>query len=176
MHEVIRMNRLLVATLAFPSMLAAQDSSRPRELDSVKVTATRVSGRMREFEERRVAGFGRFLSRAELAKEENRRVAEVLSQIGVRVVRTNGTRAFAGGGRGPSTRGAMAACLSDVYLDGVLVYGSRRGEQPFSVNQLNVMDLGGIEYYSGNSQTPSKFNRSGASCGVLVLWTRDPGT
>jgi CarboxypepD_reg-like domain/TonB-dependent Receptor Plug Domain len=106
-------------------------------------------GSMAAFEERRAQGMGSFLDRDILAKNEHRRLAEVLASNvpGLTVHRGGGSRAWAATARNASTAkcalcpvrkrdildmtdmaaGAPMACYSDVYLDGVIVYNSVMG-------------------------------------------------
>lgn len=151
-------------------------------LDTIAVAAARP--RLSAFEERRKLGIGHFISREELAKQENRRTSEVLSQLGgLRIVRAmGGGQAWAATGRGgmdaiaPDAvsyqRGARPACYADVYLDGVRVYTGVSGASLWDVNSIEPGSLEAIEYYSGVAQIPIQYRRSGQPCGVLLLWTR----
>jgi hypothetical protein len=154
-------------------------------LDSVVVAARRAT--IPEFEERRKLGIGRYLTRDELAKQESRRMSEVLAHVGgLRIERgSGGGQAWISGGRGQVTAyepdplakamGAKPACYVDVWLDGVRLYAGQLGSmgQPlFNVNSIQPGDLEAIEYYAGAASVPAKYARSGLDCGVLVMWTR----
>jgi hypothetical protein len=157
---------------------------RLRFLDSVVVEAERslIPG----FDERRLAGSGHFLTRADLDRRRNSSTGDILSRVpGVRVNRGTGGVAWisatrgavsVSGGRRPEEsdlrRGAPPnRCYVDVYLDGIVVFGGAGGPL-FDVNSVPANQIEAIEYYSGASQVPAKFNRTGAACGVLVIWTR----
>ena len=106
-------------------------------------------GHMAAFEERRANGIGRFLDRDLFAKNENRRLAEVLASNvpGMTIHRGSGSKAWAATARSASTAkcafcptkrsdildpadaaaGAPIACYSDVYLNGIIVYNSATG-------------------------------------------------
>lgn len=69
--------------------------------------------------------------------------------------------------------GARPACYMDVYLDGAMVFDSRNIENGlFDVNSIPPEHIGGIEVYSSAAQVPAKYNRTGAACGVVLIWTR----
>jgi hypothetical protein len=151
-------------------------------LDSVVVAATRPS--LPEFEDRRKLGIGHFFTRAELAKQEHRRMADILARVaGLRVTYASGSsQAWVIGGRGMGTvyppdrasaaMGAKPACYVDVYMDGALVY---RGDVPgallWDVNSVPPVNLEAVEYYS-SAQVPVRYSRANMECGVLLLWTR----
>lgn len=151
-------------------------------LESVRVNAavTRVPG----FDERRALGIGQFITRDALERQSNRRVGDILASVpGVRVYRGKGY-AWIAAGRGVSTfqnptldksdleRGARPQCYVNVYLDGAMVYSSSPNAPLFDVNSLSASEIEAIEYYSGAGQIPARYNRTNASCGVLLIWTR----
>ena len=68
--------------------------------------------------------------------------------------------------------GIATACYSLVYIDGILMNGSREPTQPFDLNTIAPENVEAIEYYAGAAQTPVKYSRMGSNCGVLVIWTR----
>jgi hypothetical protein len=62
-------------------------------------------------------------------------------------------------------------CYPSVYLDGVLVHLAGGG--PAMLNQLVVPDqIAGMEIYQGGASTPLEYGGTNASCGAVVLWTR----
>ena len=157
-------------------------------LSPVEVTADPGMG---EFEENRRIGLGKFLTRAELQKQEHRRLADILDQVGARVVRS-GTHAWVGNSRGfkasgkcafvegrevpqqdlRSTKNPGCGCFAQVYLDDVVLYSGEEGRVVPDINFIAVQSLEGIEFYKGASQTPPKYSRLNSQCGVLVLHTR----
>jgi hypothetical protein len=151
-------------------------------LDSVVVAASRAA--IPEFEERRKLGIGHFIGRDELAKQESRRMSEVLARVGgLRLERAfGGNQAWVKAGRGQQTNykpdvfsasmGAKAGCYADVWLDGVRVYAGRDNEPLFDINSIQPALLEGVEYYAGAAQIPARFTRVNSVCGVLVVWTR----
>lgn len=169
----------VLACVAIPAV-AQSDTAR---LKTVSVTAERPA--IAEFEERRLAGFGHFITRAELEQQENRRTSDILARIpGLTVKRGTGGYAWIASSRGQMTivrqpnpgrldqeRGARPACFSNVYVDGAIVYTSGLGDL-FDVNQIGPNQIEAIEYYSSAAQIPARFNRTNSACGVLVIWTR----
>lgn len=162
-------------------------------LEDVRVAAPAwVPAAMRAFEERRLVGQGRFLTRAMLATQAHRRTGDILAGVPGVVVRRGASRAWISSGRTTSTgvcamcpapqrldradasMGARPACYLDVYLDGALVYNSsaRDREPLFDVNSLSPDQIEGIEVYAGGATTPAQYNRTGGGCGVMLIWTR----
>lgn len=69
-------------------------------------------------------------------------------------------------------RGAKAACYSQVYVDGVMVYTPAPNVPLFDINSISPSTLQAAEFFSGPATTPSEYGGTGASCGTLLLWTR----
>jgi hypothetical protein len=122
-----------------------------------------VSAKMRGFEERRREGFGRFLTEAQLRKNDNRNLTSL--------VRGMGSINFNCPTRGPdsgkcfpiSTRGK---CEVPVYIDGI-----RSPDN--DLERLQALNFSGIEYYVGASTVPAQYNMTSNACGAILLWTRD---
>lgn len=160
------------------------------------VTATaeeRVPAHLVEFVERRKMGPGHFLTRAEFAKAEGglRQTGDVIATVPGVNVRRGSNRIWVASGRATNTgcafcamsvdalnradvaAGARPACFMDVYLNGALVFDSRHpGNGLFDVNTIPPEQIGGVEVYASTAQVPAKYNRTGSSCGVLLIWTR----
>jgi len=152
-------------------------------------------GKLAEFEERKATGVGHFIERDLLAKDENRRLSEILASHvpGLSIYRGSGSRAWAASSRTASTgkcamckvtrsemmdpsdaaAGAPLACYLDVYLDGTAVYSSStRGVALFNLNSMEAGEIEAIEVYTGVSQIPAKYNKTSGGCGVMLIWTR----
>jgi hypothetical protein len=174
---------LRVAVNELPTV-AVRESSRPI-----------ARGKMTEFEERKAVGVGHFIDRELLAKDENRRLGEILASHvpGLSVYRGSGSKAWAASSRTASTgkcamcrvtrseimdpsdaaAGAPLACYLDVYLDGTAVYSSSsRGVTLFNLNALEANEIEAVEVYTGVSQIPAKYNKTSGGCGVMLIWTR----
>jgi hypothetical protein len=136
-----------------------------RRLAPVTVTDTAVPAVLREFEERRRRGTGRYITQAQIQQAFGSTLPDLLSAHfpGVRV---NGTASNSRDGK---------RCTLVAYLDGVhLIDGN-----------LGVVDpalLGGVEYYTMtsipvqyrlSSSTSGRIGGTGAlHCGVLLFWSR----
>ncbi len=71
------------------------------------------------------------------------------------------------GGAGP-TGGAVSAddlCPISYYVDGLPYRGG-------GIDDFSPRVIEGIELYNGPASTPPLFAKNGASCGVIVVWTR----
>ena len=155
--------------------------ARAQVLDSVAITARRAG--IPEFEERRKLRIGSFITREELATQENRRMSEVLVRVGGLQVRraTGGHQAWITSGRGQGSAyepdkysaamGAKRGCYVDIWLDGVRVYAGGQ-DVLWDVNGIPPASLEAVEYYAGPAQTPARYMRANQACGTLVLWTR----
>ena len=172
-------------TLEYDFALVKQAANLPE----VAVNAAApVSLRLREFEERRLAGFGRFVTPEVLVKNQDRRLSEVMAMLpGPRVVRGTGSNGWIASSVGPSSiqrrfkpqpmdinRGAdPKQCYAAVMLDGNLVFSGRSGELLFDVNSLSTNTVAAIEYYRDAATVPMKFNvRGEETCGLVVIWTK----
>jgi hypothetical protein len=156
--------------------------SRITVLDSVSVRADNV---IPSFEDHRRVGLGHFLNREELSGMENRSLAAVLANFSntkfihgksgqVWLARARGPQSLSGSelkGPGGFEQGAKPGCYAHVYLDNLPMYVGR-GEPLFNLRTLSPDRIEAIEYYASAAQTPSEYSRLGATCGVLVIWSR----
>src|SRR6202008_1560852 len=97
----------------------------PQRVAGVEATATPVSARMREFEQRRNhSRGGRFLTRAELQANEQRRFADLVREFpGLRLVQTGGNLfAASSRGQGPRALRQSRPCFTQLFLDGSQVF------------------------------------------------------
>lgn len=142
--------------------------TRTTMLDSVKVLAQRPV--IREFEEHRKIGMGKFITRAQLDLHEGQRLGALLSTLaGVRITGRS-PRAYVAGSRGPRSI-TSPSCLANVYLDRMVMYG-RPGDPPFDVNSIPPEEIEAIEYYASAAVTPLEYSTLNSACGVIVIWTR----
>lgn len=155
-------------------------------LDTVTVTARRMSSRMAEFEARRAKGEGQFMTAEEIHKRNSVRVTELIRTFrSVSVRPTDGPggqyRYLAVSGRNPITmpRKGVGSPLRDsifstpcymrVFVDGVPM------PTPFDLDLLpSPLELAGIEVYASPATVPLEFKVSaGTICGVILVWTRE---
>ncbi len=143
----------------------------PPVLDSVLTEADLDAPRnfsIAEFEARRVLGFGRFITRAELLRQRGRTLEAILRGRvpGLRYLDVNGMIVAASG----RDQARAVPCYVNVIVDGMLRYTSNVRMPFFDLRSLEVSMIAGIEYYTPAS-TPAEFNLRGhAACGTLVLW------
>jgi hypothetical protein len=142
-----------------------------QQLNAVLVHGTVARARaLWQFEERRRRGFGHFITRSEIEDRHPLFMSDMVRRVpGARLSPSYGgrsvlrfTRALMGGGRD---------CPPQYWIDGVMAYG-------YNIDDIQPGDVEGVEFYAGVSVIPPEFNnpRSNAACGVVVIWTRIPGT
>jgi len=164
--------------------------SRVIVLDTVAVTASPRDQLMRDFEDNRRIGLGKFWTRAELAKLEGMWMSGVLSQIGgSRVIRGRGNHAWLIRSRGVLSldsaarslivpdltdrqKGAPRACYATVWVDNTRVYSGMNHEPLFDLNSISAADIESMAYYASPAQTPGRYSNLNTVCGVLVILTR----
>jgi hypothetical protein len=117
-----------------------------------------VSSRLRDFEARRKQGAGYFITEAELRKNDNGTMTNMVRRIpGVNIVCRGRTC------RAMSIRGGCAAV---VYIDGVQSTDK-------DLDKISVNDYAGVEFYAGGATAPPQYNMTGSACGVLLFWSRE---
>jgi hypothetical protein len=160
----------------------------PTNLPEVAVrTSKPVPPKLVEFEMRREAGFGRFLTESTFVKNANRRMSEIISQVpGTRIVRGPGSNGWLANPVGYTSmqkfqlstmdinRGADPnQCYAAVMLDGNRIFSGQPGELLFDLNSLATNTIAGIEFYRDAATIPGKFNMSsGKTCGLIAIWTK----
>ncbi len=158
----------------------------PVALDSVRVTEVGREFRsplLQEFDERTRAHLGgHFIGDSVIRKNESRKVQDlIISYVpGLRVYRPRDGAEYLTSARSPCVRAFCAAstCPVALFVDGLAVFNpavtklSPRDETP-DLNGYTTADFSGIEFYAGGATIPPRFNATGSSCGVLLLWTRD---
>jgi hypothetical protein len=161
----------------------------PLEQVNVKAPETKyISPGLREFEERRKAGFGSFIDEETMRKNNERRLIDVLAGYlpGIKVFSSGANGSIRGEyvssgrkcGSGPallSCRSGTEKCPITLYLDGVLIFDSAHddaGQMP-DLSRYNTRDYTAVEYYAGGASMPVKYNATSSGCGVMLLWTRE---
>jgi hypothetical protein len=142
-------------------------------LESVTVFG-KHSRRLRDltgFAERKLKGFGRFITRQEIDQRNVLSACELLRQVpGVNVMDDGTTgctaniRGATTGAAAGGTRAAPHMCEPTVYEDNIPFGGT------FSEFTRTVLpkDIQGIEVYTTSTEPPQFFGE----CGVIVVWTR----
>lgn len=133
-----------------------------------------ISPALRGFEQRRHAGFGHFITEAELRKSDEMAFENVAARMPGLVVSCKYVRAAHGRGEVDAGTACFATsvrsgCQLAVYLDGI----PQSGVMERDLAKMKTRDFGAVEFYEGASETPPEFNATGSACGVLLLWTRE---
>jgi hypothetical protein len=121
---------------------------------------------LRAFEERRKAGGGRFITEAELRKNDSRGpITNVIRGSGTTVRCTTRTpiHCFAVSNRRPGNPN----CALDVYYDGVLVTGDNGDLEMIRTDQISA-----VEIYDSSASVPPLYNKTSNGCGVMLFWSR----
>ncbi len=144
----------------------------PADLKEVDVEGARlaVPEKLVDYYRRRARARGTFVDPEDLARAGTRNIIDFLRRLPGINIRQPAGQVVVGMSEYIEFSGATAACRSRqqqplVYVDGLL----------FDVEQMKafqVDDLAAMEVYNGATETPVEFSRSGAECGVLVLWTK----
>ncbi|MDB4914879.1 MAG: TonB family protein [Gemmatimonadetes bacterium] len=120
------------------------------------------------FWERRNRGFGHFMTHDEIVKKDPHDFTDIVrSMPSVQIVERNGRRLI----RFPRAPGTRGDCPPQYWVDGMRAEGATPDEFPAG-------DIEAVEVYSGPSTIPPQFapKMSTYACGVIVIWTRLPGT
>jgi len=147
---------------------------RPEELDPVIVTAKSPTLKMAEFEARRKAGFGEFMTADEILARNSVFPTELFRKFkAVNVSPDHSgpiTQYFALSAR-EGGNPSFGACPMQVYLDQVPL------PAPFNLDLLPPpRDIAGIEVYAGASTIPPMFSGFDRGCGVILVWSKDGGS
>jgi len=133
----------------------------PVELPEVAVTGRQpLSGRrFADFERRRQAGIGAFLTQEGIERANTASLVDVLVRVrGVQQVCISND-CIAKMVRSP------AGCYPQYFLDGT-------ESTPYFARNTPPQDVQGVEIYRGSSETPGEFIGSNSGCGVIAIWTK----
>ena len=131
-------------------------------LDTVAVVgrASFMEQRLREFEQRRAEGRGVYFGEVDIRRQNAAYLTDLLRTVpGIRTI-CNSVRCGV-----TMTRAARGSCRPDYILDGLPATNSTTGD-------LLTQGIVGVEVYRSLSETPAQFLKAGATCGVIVIWTR----
>jgi hypothetical protein len=144
-----------------------------------------LSPGLRAFEERRAAGGGYFITEKEIRKWDAGPMTNVIRQIpgiNIKCARSHGMASddcHASTTRAGGAHALMASdCPVDIYMDGTLfyshaAYAGASVEPDRDLQKLPATQYAAVEFYSGGARIPAQYNKTGSSCGVLLLWTRE---
>lgn len=131
-------------------------------LPGVLVAEQREQTWLRTFNERKEAQQGTFITRADIENARARLTTDLLRRRApsVQVVMTRGgTRVYM---RGNSAR----RCPPQLFVHTTPYSGE--------VDDFSPDVVEAIEVYSGSAEVPPELNVGRATCGAIVIWTRDP--
>lgn len=140
-----------------------------QQLAAVVVQESREHRRaIREFENRRKAGFGRFITRADIERRNPRQMSDIFRAM------VPGAVFLPGPGGTARLRFSRSAgsrdCPPQYWIDGQPV------DRFFNIDDIEPMDVEAVEIYAGPSSTPPQFNgmNTNAACGTVAIWSRVP--
>jgi hypothetical protein len=121
------------------------------------------------FNPRRTKGQGKFFTRAQLDAASGRPLASLLKMDAGAFIASGPHGESQLAMRSPPK--ASSPCYTAVVRDGVRIYPFE-GANPPDLDKIFAEQLAGIELYARPATVPADL-RDAASCGALVLWTRD---
>jgi Carboxypeptidase regulatory-like domain/TonB-dependent Receptor Plug Domain len=138
---------------------------------------SRGSPTLAGFEDRRLAGFGWFITREEIEQRNPPMVTDILAAVpGVWL------QPVAGGGNRRIVYMARATnCPAQIFIDGFHINRSLRpapGRRVSTTETFPIDDMvrpgsvEGIEVYQGLARIPAEFRTQDVACGVVAIWTR----
>jgi hypothetical protein len=137
--------------------------------DTAKAKGQKTDLKFVGFNARRTNGQGKFFTRAQLDAASGRPLANLLkTDAGAYIVSgPHGESQLAM--RSPAS--ASSPCHAAVIRDGVRIYPFP-GANPPDLDKIFAEQLAGIELYARPASVPAEL-RDAATCGALVLWTRE---
>ncbi|HSQ31617.1 MAG TPA: hypothetical protein VLN49_17290 [Gemmatimonadaceae bacterium] len=137
--------------------------------DTAKAKGQKTDLKFAGFDARRAKGQGKFFARAQLDAASGRPLANLLKMdAGAFIVpgpRGESQLAM----RSPAR--ASSPCYAAVVRDGVRIYPFA-GANPPDLDKIFAEQVLGVELYARPATVPAEL-RDAATCGALVLWTRD---
>lgn len=175
---VVMARRLGYASASAALHLEGGDTLRPAfalhrvvaELDTVRASAAYARTRLGEFDERRAAKVGHFITADEIDKRNPVYLSDMLrSVLSVNIIETPTSRA-AVSKRSPVASFRSATCPFQIFVDGLIF--SESGDL---TNVPPPSNIAGVEVYSGPATIPLQYKRHDSLCGIILIWTKDGG-
>ena len=139
-----------------------------------------LSPALRGFEERRRMGLGHFIPEAEMRKNDNHTMADVLisHMPGLMIGPAPLGAEFIVSTRKMCQGGALAGCkfpncYPTVLVDGIKANMGMTPRLPPDWSKILPTDYAAVEFYAGPAEAPIEFSGSANECGLLLLWTRE---
>lgn len=131
----------------------------------VEVKRSPLRDPLAEFERRRARGSGYFITPEMIEKQNTEHASDLLRGVPGLTVGP-----WEPGGASILVVRANQYCRPTMYLNGMLWPGHH-------IDELDRNTIIGIEVYRGPAEMPPRFQFGGrATCGVLVIWTRQGGS
>ena len=137
--------------------------------DTAKAKGQKTDLKFSGFDARRAKGQGKFFTAAQLSAASGRPLANVL-KLDAGAFIAAGPKGEDALGMRPAAKSAKP-CYSEVVRDGVRIYPFT-GATPPDLDKMFPEQLVGLELYARPASVPAEL-REAATCGALVLWTRD---
>jgi hypothetical protein len=150
-----------------PTAIAITLDDAGRRLADVSVRAPGRRARwLDEFESRKQAGLGSFVTRADIDKRNPSQTHQMLFGVpGVQVdQRTGRVRSL--------YPGSLGACEMAYWVDGIR-FAEGAGATPLS--QIPPTEVEAMEVYPRAAGVPAEFGGAQSGCGVVLIWTRKGG-
>ena len=126
---------------------------------TVETKPRRAMRRFADFERRRHAGMGYFITKEQIERASPAQLVDILVTVrGVQQVCLSNT-CVAKMVRSPP------GCYPQYFLDG-------NESTPYFARNTSPQDVEGVEIYRGSSETPGEFIGSNSACGVIAIWTK----
>ena len=121
--------------------------------------ARRPAGRLVDFDRRRNAKVGYFITQQQIENLNPSSLADVLATVrGVTLDCTGGVCL-------PRMARSQPGCDPQYFIDGV-------ESSAYFARNTPPHDVVGVEVYRGPSELPAEFTGSNSGCGVIVIWTK----
>jgi hypothetical protein len=136
-------------------------------LDTVRVKGYDAPSYLREFEERRRFGRGRYLTYPQLDSARGESIVDLVSRrfAGLRAIwNPSRTEVMLLSSHGSTTLDTTRPCRVEVYVDGQV----HKGDEDLTL--IRADEVAGVEYYS--IAPPVQYYSAGFSCGALLIWLR----
>lgn len=178
---LVSVHRVGFETLTAPITLSGVDTLRLAlqmipaavHLAPVATTETRLSPRLRDFEERRKRGNGVFYDQDEIEAKNVVTAVDILREVtSLRLVPSGSALVAMSARQG-------TPCPMQVFVDGIALSGTGPGDRsPFDLNRLpSPKEIAAIEVYAGAASVPiwlANGPQSGKlGCGAILIWSRD---
>ena len=145
----------------------------PVQLSPLEVVVERreVALQKTGFYERQSEGFGEFIDREDIELRGPAEMTDMFQGLPGVLVHSQGIdkSIVLRSGRIGDLEGNF--CYPRVYLDDILIH--RGGEEAAGIDHLLTPGVvAGVEIYPSTAGMPAQYSSTGASCGVIVIWTR----